>query len=59
MADAELARTQRLAEAEAGAVALRQAQEKADKQTELLTAECEALRSQMQDTRLREDNARL
>lgn len=59
MSDAELARTQRLSEAETAAASVRQVQEEAGKQVELLTAECEALRSQMHDTRLRESNAKL
>lgn len=59
MADAELTRTQRLAEAEAAATVLRQTQEDLGKQAEVLRAECESLRTQMQDVRLREDHARL
>ena len=59
VADAELARSQRLAEAEAAATTLRQTQEESGKQAEVLRAECDSLRTQMQDTRLREDHARL
>ena len=59
MADAELTHTQRLAEAEAAANVLRETQGDLNKQAEVLRAECESLRTQMQDVRLREDHARL
>ena len=59
VADAELARTRQAAEAEAAAAILKQAQQEAGQQAEVLRAECESLRAQIQDTRVREDHAKL